>query len=282
MAKRVEIDSALQNAARQTKKLREPKIVLAIGKKGVGKTYETMRFFNEEYTKTTARKKGRKVLIYDTNGEFSDVDPISPYHISMYNAQTQIEIRRVLARDPDTFEHLGVDGKFALLEQILKPDNAPRGMCLLLEDLNGYAIGANSKSMVDALTTNRHKDLDIFIHFQTFNAVPPRIYGNIDILRLHRTLGGIQKVLDKLTDEKMTLIGYYLVQIKTKENFRFFVNIDYSEGKIYGDFTFKDMIDACTLYYYKTTWEKKEYLALKTKDNLTEEQYIKSIASEYL
>ena len=47
---RVENTAALKQAAKETKRYRESKKILVIGETGTGKTHETMRFFNEEYT----------------------------------------------------------------------------------------------------------------------------------------------------------------------------------------------------------------------------------------
>lgn len=282
MLGKVTISKDLKKAASETEKLREAKIILAIGEKGVGKTFETMRFLNEEYTKTTRNKRGRKVLIYDTNGEFENVDPISVYDIPLYNIQKQVEIRRVLARDPDSFQHLGVRGKYELLETILAEENTPRGMGLLLEDLNSYTTGATSQSMVDVLTTNRHKDLDIFVHLQTFRAVPPRIWGNINIMRLHGTGDDVTQVFNKVRNQRLTHVANCLVQEKVKTNPRFFVYVDYDENIIYGKgFDMNDMIDASILYYYSSASEKNRFKAHQQKDKMKLEDFIKNIATEF-
>ena len=51
---------------------REAKMMLVAGRKGVGKTYQTLQMISN-YLKTTSKKRGRKVLIFDVNNEFGNV-----------------------------------------------------------------------------------------------------------------------------------------------------------------------------------------------------------------
>jgi hypothetical protein len=279
--KRVAISQNLKKAASETKKLREAKIILAIGERGVGKTHETMRFFNEEYCITTPIKHGRKVLIYDTNGEFENVDPLSFYDVSKFNIQKKIEIRRILARDPDTFKPLGVTDKYKLLEALLQEENSPRAMALLLEDLNSYTTGTTSVSMVNVLTTNRHRELDIFIHLQTFRAVPPRIWGNINIMRLHGTGDDVTQVFNKVRNPRLTHVANILVQEKTKTDKRFFCFVDYDENTISGKFTYNEIFDACHMFYLYNKSERNRFSVLRQKQKITEKQFIDNLVKEF-
>lgn len=280
--KRVENSAELNKAASETKKIREAVVLVAIGEKGVGKTHETMRFVNEEYSKSTPTKRGRKFLIYDTNGEFEHVDPISVYDIPKFNQQMVIETRRVLARDPDTFAHLGVDGKVELLEKMLHEKNTPRGMGLLLEDINSYATGATSKRMIDVLTTNRHKELDLFTHFQTFRAVPPRFWGNVNILRLHATGDDVSQVKLKVRNFRLTYLANILVNEKALEDRRFFVFVDYDKNIISGKFSYQDIWEACFVLMNSSSQELNRFKMLKIKNKkLTQDQYIDMLVKEF-
>ena len=53
-------------------KPREAKMMLVAGRKGVGKTYQTLCHISN-YLKTTSIKQGRKVLIFDVNNEFGNI-----------------------------------------------------------------------------------------------------------------------------------------------------------------------------------------------------------------
>jgi len=76
---------------------REPILMCATGKKGVGKTYTTMNLI-KDYIKPNKKigKKARKVLIYDINMEYTEFKAISVKDIPMFTRQSKIEVRRVL------------------------------------------------------------------------------------------------------------------------------------------------------------------------------------------
>ena len=75
---------------------REPILMCATGKKGVGKTYTTMGLINS-YIKPNKKtgKKARKVLIYDINMEYTDYKAISIKDIASFSRQSKVEVRRV-------------------------------------------------------------------------------------------------------------------------------------------------------------------------------------------
>lgn len=246
---RVEVSSELKQQAKESNvSTREAKTIVAIGERGVGKTFTTLKFFKEDYTVSRPNKIGRKALIFDTNGEFEDIDPIGFNQVNLFKAQTTIEVRRILASiHPTTGKPLGIDGKAKLLEDLLEVQT-PRNMGLLLEDLNSYVIGATSKKMIDVLTTNRHRALDIFIHLQTFRSVPPRIWGNMNILRLHKTGDSVDQIKTKVRNFPLTKVGNLLVQEKCKIDPRFFVYIDYDSVKIIGKFDRAELYNACLEY----------------------------------
>jgi len=244
---------------RSPKDDREAKIILAIGKKRVGKTHETNRLMMEEYTLR------RKMLIFDTNGEFSHVTPLHFNQLKAFMAQSKIEARRLMPTDPITNLPLGSQGKLDLLKRILD-EVKPRKMGLLLEDINSYFTAASSSEMISLLTTNAHYSLDVFIHMQSFRAAPPRIWGNVSIVRLHKTHDSPEQVKEKITNLQLSQIAEIIVNNRyrgvrdrdksTPENTvwiiapdpRFFLYIDYDENIVHGNFTRKDIQMACEEY----------------------------------
>jgi hypothetical protein len=74
---------------------REPILMCATGKKGVGKTYTTMRLI-EDYTKPNKKtgKKARKVLIYDINMEYTEFKAISVKDIKKQQGKGQGKTRK--------------------------------------------------------------------------------------------------------------------------------------------------------------------------------------------
>ena len=70
---------------------REPKLLVAVGKKGVGKSYTTKEMMNQ-YAYVNPK---RRVLILDVNDEYFDVKAISIQDISLFSVHPQIEVRRI-------------------------------------------------------------------------------------------------------------------------------------------------------------------------------------------
>lgn len=234
---------------------RQPQKLVAVGGTGVGKTHENMRFIRGIYS-NPRNPHGRKTLIYDVNMEFPDVEPIAIEDIPAFNQQTKIEIRRVLPLDPNTGAILGIEGKYDLLCEIVDKYQFINGL-LYLEDLNNYAMSAHTSHLINLLTTNRHKLLDMFINLQTFGALPPRIWGNINVLRIHKTNDDpfTTKIKSQISGKLQPLrIAKIMVDTKTMIDKHFFVTLNFDTMKITGNFEIDDFVDA-----------SKKYLALNNK-----------------
>jgi len=227
---------------------REPLKLVAVGGTGVGKTYTSFGYIKDVYS-NPKNPKARKTLIYDTNMEFKDVKPLSPAQIPEFNKQKSTEIRRVLPLD-ESGRELGMDEKYELLCDIIDNHSFRNGL-LYLEDINNYVTNAHTKHLINLLTTNRHKLLDIFINLQTYGALPPRIWGNVNVLRIHMCNDSpLQtKIKNQLSGKIEPLrIADILVNEKTTTNPRFYVHLHFATLKITGDFSVDDFVIACKKY----------------------------------
>jgi hypothetical protein len=156
--------------------MREPQLIIATGTKGVGKTYTTCSVIQEYLTPNIKLKKpARKVLIFDVNGEYTNEELIKNKFrfrtqtlalkdLEAWSKQKRIEVRRILPVDADGNE-VGIEKYPEILKAIL---HFYRGGMLILEDINKYLIETRDASIVGALTTNRHKDLDIYKKIDKF------------------------------------------------------------------------------------------------------------------
>ena len=169
---------------------REPILMCATGKKGVGKTYQT-ELLIQSYIISNKKtgKKGRKVLIYDINMEYTKYKVIGIKDIKKFSRQSKIEIRRVLP--------INEDGSVSTLVQMVDilnlVINSFRGGLLVLEDINRYMIQARTTEVVGLLATNRHRDLDIICHFQSLAPLDPRMWQNTAMVRFHYQLDDVKK-----------------------------------------------------------------------------------------
>jgi len=228
--------------------LRQPLKQVSIGGTGVGKTFENMRFIKEVYSNPKL-PDARKCLIYDVNKEFKDIKPIAPEDIPHFIRQKKIEIRRVLPDDAYGNE-LGMDEKYELLCDMVDNYQFRNGL-LYLEDINNYVTTANTKHLINLLTTNRHKLLDILISLQTLVDLPPRIWGNVNVLNIHKANDDpFQSRIKNQISGKIEPLRIANIMVTTKTQFdpRFFCTFNFGTLKITGKFTTPDFIDACEKY----------------------------------
>ena len=74
--------------------MREPKLGVAVGKKGIGKSYTTERVL-AEYVKGMPSVKPRRVLILDVNDEYEFVKAIAVTDVALFSLHPKIEARRI-------------------------------------------------------------------------------------------------------------------------------------------------------------------------------------------
>jgi hypothetical protein len=262
---------------------REPLKMVAVGGTGVGKTYENMRFITNVYS-NPKNPNARKTLIYDTNMEFKDILPIAPEDIPLFNRQKKIEVRRVLPLDIKTGRELGMDEKYDLLCDIIDNYGFKNGL-LYLEDMNNYVTTANTKHLINLLTTNRHKLMDIFINLQTFGALPPRIWGNVNILRIHKTNDSPfqARIKNQLAGKTEALrIAYIIVDDKTRMTPRFHVTVDFATLKITGQFTIADFVTASNKYLSLNSKMVKDHCKMNNmNEKQAREQLLGNLMNDY-
>jgi len=179
---------------------REPILMCATGKKGVGKTYTTMQLI-KEYIKPNKKtgKKARKVLIYDINMEYTEFKAISVKDIPTFTRQSKIEVRRVLPM-LDNGKMASLSDMLVILNQIIENF---RGGMLILEDINRYLIASKTTDVIGLLATNRHRDLDIICHFQSLSALDPRMWQNTTFVRFHYQIDDVKRYAQRLPNFEM-------------------------------------------------------------------------------
>jgi hypothetical protein len=228
-------------------KEREPILMCATGKKGVGKTYTTTIML-EDYVKSNRKtgKKGRKVLIYDINMEYTQYKAISVKDIPKFSRQKHVEIRRVLP--------IMDDGKMADLSDMLdilsRIINNFRGGMLVLEDINRYLVASKTVDVIGLLATNRHRDLDIICHFQSLSALDTRMWQNTAFVRFHYQIDDIKRYHQRIPNFEMFKIAQCLVEYKYLKlnDKRFYCYIASDDNYIKGAFSKNDFQYACHEY----------------------------------
>ena len=265
---------------------REALLGIAVGRKGVGKTYTTLKLI-QEYLKgdPSAGSHPRKVLILDVNNEFMDVksdqDPrfqhikaISLDDIKKFTLSNKIEARRVSILKPN-------GGKMNLVElaQALAHilDNYQNGL-LLIEDINKFVSDSLPNDLVGSIITQRHVSVDVITHFQSVGkAAHPKLWANCNWLRYHQCDDTVERHKGKFAGniihlkllEKMVNIEY------KKGNQRFYAYLNKDEGKIQGEFT-KKQFQFAIYEYLQDNYNTAVKPLLAKKDIMTGEKIYKS------
>jgi len=220
---------------------REPLLVVAVGKKGVGKTWETNEQFRDYMIGNPSKGvKGRKVLILDVNDEFTHVKALSLRDVLKFSAHPKIEARRIRPFREDTGRKMTMRDIQECLFHILQ--NYSGGL-LLIEDINKYISDMLPNDVIGAICTNRHNDLDIIMHFQSIGRVTSKIWQNLNMIRFHKNTDSVDKHRHKFEDKYEYLKIAELIVNKKYSNGdrRFFLWVDIDNEKLRGAFTKEDV-----------------------------------------
>lgn len=263
---------------------REAGMMATTGIQGVGKTYQNM-YIIKEYIKDkiSTKVKGRKCLIFDTNGEYTqdqfaksgipnfEVKRIAVQDIEAWGRSKVIECRRVDAKN------LSIREKKEFMEYILK---VYRNGMLVLEDINTYIISVtHMENIVGGLVNLRHRAVDVLISYQSLRPVEPRIWQNSRWIRLHYQADNVSDIKNKVTNPTLFKIAQLLVNKKYfGGDKRFFVYIHSFANKIEGKFSKSDFNEACVSYLNSNKKYIKEYEEIH---GCSKEQAVKGQAKMY-
>ena len=216
---------------------REPLLMCAIGKKGVGKTYAHMLLMNgyvagDPYVGV----RGRKCLIMDVNDEYGvyNVPSISLSDVALYSVHPSVEIRRVRPFHPDG-RRITLDEWATALFFVL---NRFQNGLLVIEDPSKFIGDHLPHDIVGAIATNRHAGLDIILSYQSIGRINTKVWGNMNLLRFHKNVESVERHKNKFPDKyELLRIAELMVNNEYhRGNSRFYVYVDLDELKIRGQY----------------------------------------------
>jgi len=162
---------------------REAGMMAVTGIQGVGKTYRNMHII-ADYTKDKplTKVRGRKCLIFDTNGEYTveqfsrnDIANFKISRIALSDVEQWCKTENSECRRIDA-KNLGIKDKKEAVQYLLKIYK--NGM-LVLEDINTYILSVTfMEEIVGGLVNLRHRAVDVMISYQSLRPVEPRIWQN--------------------------------------------------------------------------------------------------------
>lgn len=217
---------------------REPILMAAAGKKGVGKTWQHMVMLNQYVQGDPYRNvPGRKVLILDINDEYGvyGVPTISLENVALFTVHPTIEMRRIQPFFPDG-RRFTLDEWCNALYHVL---NRYQNGLLVIEDFNKFFGDHMPVDLIGSLATQRHVGLDILMSYQSFGRINTKIWGNLNVLRFHKNIESVEKHKDKFPDkyEMMRIAEIIIDHEYSNGNIRFFLYVDMDEQKIHGEFS---------------------------------------------
>lgn len=257
------MQNTVQNTA--TNDDREAGMMTTSGVQGVGKTYQNMWLIARYVQDKIATKvKGRKVLIFDTNGEYTDAEfakngivgmktkLIALKDVEAFAYSDLVEVRRIDGK------HLSIREKKAVLEHILSKF---RNGMVVIEDVNTYILSVtHMEEIVGRIVNLRHRAADVLISYQSLRPVEPRIWQNSRYVRLHFQADDIADIKNKVTNPELFKIAQILVNFRYfNGDERFFVYITKFGYKIEGNFKKSEFLEACRKYLNMNKKKIKEY-----------------------
>lgn len=264
--------------------MREPSAEIAIGFKGVGKTYTTkemVRSYVMNDPKTG--RKGRPVLVFDVNGEYDDYMPID-FDIEEPNEfKRAVEIRKIT--NPGKYRIVAYKKNRSLMSTsemyltVVTICRYYRNGLLILEDINKYVLSNVKIDVVSMLIGLRHLGTDLIIHYQSLKAIPPRMWANMNYLRWHKQSDGIDKYKNRLDNFELFKIGERVIERKYITDKRYYFWIDKLGEKLI-NVSETDFEQACIEYlglYPRALQERKRLASLQKG---SKKDYVKDFIEE--
>jgi hypothetical protein len=255
------------------------------GIQGVGKTYLN-QYIIYDYCrdKIAIRVKGRKCLIFDTNGEYTasqfsknglenfEAKPLALKDVGSWSKSDLIECRRIDAKS------LPIPQKREAIEYIMR---FFRNGMLVLEDVNTYILNVtHMEKIVSGLVNLRHRGVDILISYQSARPVEPRIWQNSRWVRMHYQADNVADIKGKLPNATLFKIAQNIVNNRYfNGDERFYVYVHSFANKIEGDFTEEEFKKGCYQYLNANKKYLKEH---KEMNNCSVEQAMEELTDQFI
>ena len=235
------------------KEARECGLFIAVGAKGVGKTFRTIRELQSSATTDAAvGRQGRTVLILDANDEFQQVPAIA-YDVreeddfkrsapirALLNKKGIYRIRPIrIDKRPMTADEL----QCACFDMCKHFKNGT----MLLEDYNKYIEGKEARALISMLVTLRHKNIDLWIHLQSAAPISTKLWQNVNYLRFHRYNDNVDRIKHRIPYELMKIAQLAVNHEYGKGNKRYFCYVAVLDEKLIG-ISEETFVVACTQY----------------------------------
>ncbi len=225
--------------------MREPKLITVCGRKGCGKSHETVRILYEMANGNPAKGiKPRRSLIFDVNDEFGDFEFMGKKHTKIpslaikdvvrFTMSNIIEVRRIRPYFDDG-RRMTIQDMSDTLSLLLSPQMYNCGTFVVEDPAKYLANGALTLDVVSAMISCRHSEIDLICHYQSLGRTAlPQLFANTNYIRMHKTSDTASRHENKF-EEKLELIqlaeNVINLHYERGDN-RFYLYVDVESSKI--------------------------------------------------
>ncbi len=219
---------------------RDAELFVAVGQKGSGKTRTTLEkdllLCVRGNPATGARP--RKVLIFDTQNEYAAypfIKTLPVDKIGLFSMHRIVEMRRIIPFGPDGYE-LTPEEKVEVIRHILK---FYFNNCLVLEDINDYIFDYMPGDIISRILSQRHRGVDLFLHYQSLGRVHKKVWPHINEIRMHKCEDNVIDNRDKFPEKfELFKIAENIINNRYRQGDEYFyVTIINRKRKIITDIT---------------------------------------------
>lgn len=231
---------------------KEPEVMAFIGKRGCGKSHHSMKLMQKYIQeKTDEGVPAPRCLIMDVNMEYSDIPAIELSDLNSFSG-----IKRIIC-----VTSKGVNISLSEYEAgVIEVLRNYRNGFLLIEDFYMYNSDSRfSQEFEAAVCTNRSKRLTICIHYRAIEKVTPKIWQNLNLLCLYKSISSFKRLRHSPQFEILKIAENMTNHAWPEHDERFFVWVDLGNEKITGDFS-KELFESAVSIYIDAN--KKRLLKL--------------------
>lgn len=260
--------------------MREALLGVAVGKKGVGKTFTTDLMIKSYIRGNPSQGiPPRRVLILDVNDEFGEVKSLSIKDIVRFSQHPMVEVRRIRPFNEENGQRMTLNQIAEVLFLILLEF---KGGLLLIEDINKYVSDNLPNDLIGAICTQRHMDLDIIMHYQSIGRIPPKVWQNVNWIRFHKNTDSVRRHKDKFEDkfEFLSLVENMVNTEYNNGNKRFYAYINVEEMKMLPGFD-REKFEAATQEYIDANYAQLIAPKLKERNNDGENKFTVLTARQF-
>lgn len=221
------------------------------GQKESGKSLTTLKLYIRPCLQGPRPRRSLIVDPHEEYAEYADIKTLPLDKIQLFSIHPIVEIRRI-----QTYYHgaeMTPDQKAECVKHIL---NNYRNGILLLEDINEYIFDYMPGDIVGKILSQRHKGMDIILHYHSLGAIHKKIWRHINVIRLHKCEDSVIDNRDKFPEKfELFKIAENIINAQFAGGNRFFyLHINMPKREIIADVGTTEKEEAVNVYiqtFYK-------------------------------